>query len=67
MEGSKYGDIFQEWKLKRHQDLQTNLLAIKYDIICRNCSQILSSRLEKKLDENQPREFVLYYFLYLSA
>ena len=30
MEGSKYGDIFQERKHKRHQELQTNLLAIKY-------------------------------------
>ena len=30
MEGSKYGDIFQEREQKRHQELQTNLLAIKY-------------------------------------
>ena len=30
MEGSKCGDIFQERKQKRHQELQTNLLAIKY-------------------------------------
>ena len=30
MEGNKYGDIFQERKQKRHQELQTNLLAIKY-------------------------------------
>ena len=30
MEGSKYGDIFQERKQKRHQELQTNLLAVKY-------------------------------------
>ena len=30
MEGSKYGDIFQERKQKRHHELQTNLLAIKY-------------------------------------
>ena len=30
MEGSKYGDIFQERNRKRHQELQTNLLAIKY-------------------------------------
>ena len=30
MEGSKYGDIFQERKQKRHKELQTNLLAIKY-------------------------------------
>ena len=25
-----YGDIFQEMKQKRHQELQTNLIAIKY-------------------------------------
>ena len=30
MEGSKYGDIFQERKQKIYQELQTNLLAIKY-------------------------------------
>ena len=30
MEGSKYGDIFQEREQKRHQELQANLLAIKY-------------------------------------
>ena len=30
MEGNKYGDIFQEREQKRHQELQTNLLAIKY-------------------------------------
>ena len=30
MEGSKYGDIFQEREPKRYQELQTNLLAIKY-------------------------------------
>ena len=30
MEGSKYGDIFQERKQKIHQELRTNLLAIKY-------------------------------------
>ncbi len=29
MEGSKYGGIFQEREQKRHQELQTNLLAIK--------------------------------------
>ncbi len=28
--GSKYGDIFQEMEQKRHQDQQTNLLAVKY-------------------------------------
>ena len=30
MKGSKYGDIFQEMEHKRHQELQTNLLASKY-------------------------------------
>ena len=30
MEGSQYGDIFQERKQKRHQEPHTNLLAIKY-------------------------------------
>ena len=29
-ERSKYGDIFQEMEQKRHQELQTNLLAIEY-------------------------------------
>ena len=54
MEGSKYGDIFQERKQKRHQELQTNLLAIKYvQTVHKNH---ITTRLEKKLDENQPRE-----------
>ena len=30
MEGIKYGDIFQERQHKIYQELQTNLLAIKY-------------------------------------
>ena len=30
MEGSKYGDIFQEMEQKRHKKLQTNLLAVEY-------------------------------------
>ena len=49
MEGSKYGDIFQESEKKRHQELQTNLLAIKY-------VTKITTRLEKKPDENQRRE-----------
>ena len=53
MEGSKYGDIFQERKQKRHQELHTNLLAIKYFKLF---TKITTTRLEKKLDENQPRE-----------
>ena len=53
MEGSKYGDIFQERKPKRHQELQTNLFAIKY---VQTVQKIITTRLEKKLDENQPRE-----------
>ena len=53
MEGSKYGDIFQERKQKRHQELQTNLLAIKN---VQTVQKIKTTRLEKKLDENQHRE-----------
>ena len=53
MEGSKYGDIFQEREQKWHQELQANLLAIKYDKLF---TQIITTRLEKKLDENQPIE-----------
>ena len=53
MEGSKYGDIFQEREQKRHQDLQANLFAIKYVQLY---TKIITTRLEKKLDENQPRE-----------
>ena len=53
MEGNKYGDIFQEREQKRHQVLQANLLAIKY---VQTVQQIITTRLEKKLDENQPRE-----------
>ena len=30
MEGSKYGNLFQEREQKIHQELQTHLLAIKY-------------------------------------
>ncbi len=30
MEGSKYGDIFQESEQKIHQEQQSNLLAVKY-------------------------------------
>ena len=52
MEGSKYGDIFQERDQKRHQALQTNLLTIKY---VQTVHKIITTRLEKKLDENQPR------------
>ena len=48
MEGSKYGDIFQEREQKRHQKLQANLLQL--------FTKIITTRLEKKLDENQPRE-----------
>ena len=54
MEGSKYGDIFQEREQKRHQELQANLLAIKnVQTVHKNN---INYRLEKKLDENQPRE-----------
>ena len=54
MEGSKYGDIFQEREQKRHHELQANLLAIKY--VQTVHTKIITTRLEKKLDENQPRE-----------
>ena len=30
MEGSKYGDIFQEREQKKYHELHANLLAIKY-------------------------------------
>ena len=53
MEGSKYGDIFEEREQKSHQELQTNLLAIKY---VQTVHKIITTWLEKKLYENQPRE-----------
>ena len=53
MEGSKYGDIFEEGEQKIHQDLQTNLLA---SYMYKLFTKIITTRLEKKLDENQPRE-----------
>ena len=31
MKGSNYGDIVQEREQQRHQELQPNLLAIKYE------------------------------------
>ena len=53
MEGSKYGYIFQEREHNRHQELHTNLLAIKY---VQTVHKIITTGLEKKLDENQLRE-----------
>ena len=53
MEGSKYGDTFEKREQKRHQDLQTNLFAIKY---VQTVHKVITTRLEKKLDENQPKE-----------
>ena len=44
--------FFQEREQKRHQDLQANLPAIKYV----QTVHIITTRMEKKLDENQPRE-----------
>ena len=49
---------------KRHQELQTNLLAIKYVQTVHthknhnkpSTVNVVTTRLEKKLDENQPRE-----------
>ena len=47
-------DIFHESEQKRHQELQANLFAIKYvQTVHKNNNNY---RLEKKLDENQPRE-----------
>ena len=52
-EGSKYGDIFKERKQKMHQEPQTDLLESNmYKLF----TQIKTTWLEKKLDENQPRE-----------
>ena len=53
MEESKCGDIFQEREQKSHQEIQTNLLATKY---VQTVQKIITTRLEKKLDENQRRE-----------
>ena len=53
MGGSKYGDIVQEREQKGHQELHTNLLAIKY---LQTVHKITTTRLEKKLGANQPRE-----------
>ena len=53
MKGSKYGDICQEREQKIYQELQTNLLAIKY---VQTAHKIITTRLVKKLYENQPRE-----------
>ena len=53
MEGSKYGDNLQEREHNKHQELQTNLLAIKY-VQTVHINHIY--RLENKLGENQPRE-----------
>ena len=50
MEGSKYDDIFQEREQKIHQG------PICLQSKCTKCSQkIITTRLEKKLGENQPR------------
>ena len=54
MDGSKYGGIFQEREQKRHQELYRPicLLSNMYKLF----TKIITTRLEKKLDENQPRE-----------
>ena len=49
--------FFQERKQKRHQELHTNLLAIKY---VQTVQKIITTRLEKKLDEHQPREQAVF-------
>ena len=51
MERSKYGDIFEERQQKIHQEL--NQFAIKY---LRTVAKFIrSARLEKRVEENQPR------------
>ncbi len=53
MEGSKYGDIFQERKQKDIKDYRPIcFLSNMYKLF----TKITTNRLEKKLDENQPRE-----------
>ena len=64
MEGSKYVDIFQEREQKRHQELQTNLLAFKYE---QTFTKIITTRLEKKLDETQPREQAGFRSMYSTT
>ena len=56
--------FFQEREQKRHQELQTNLLAIKYVQIVH---KIITTMLEKKLDENQPREQAGFRSKYSAA
>ena len=45
--------FFKKGGQKRHQELQANLFAIKY---VQTVHTIIATRLEKKLDENQPTE-----------
>ena len=51
---SKYGDFFKEREQKRHQELQTNFRAIKY--VYKLFTKIITTTMEKKVGENQPRE-----------
>ena len=46
--------FFKKGSRKRHQELQTNLLAIQY--MYKPFTKIITTRQEKKLDENQPRD-----------
>ena len=55
MDGSKYGYIFQEREQKRHQELQANLLAIKYEQTVHKNNNNLAGE-ETTVDENQPRK-----------
>ena len=53
MEGSKYGDIFKKGNRKDIKNYRPIcLLSNMYKLF----TKIITTRLDKKLDENQPRE-----------
>ena len=54
MKGIKYGDNFQERQPQISQKRQSTWVAIKY--IHKLFTKITATRLDGKLDENQPRE-----------
>ena len=53
---ANYGDIFQERDKKGHQELQAHLLFYLLSNMYKLFTKIITTRLEKKLDENQPSE-----------